>query len=68
MENQEIAQQSQMMMEQMGKCCMESSCMMKPGCCTTMYLFGILVIAGLAMIIVLQNKMLKEMRKGGKKK
>ena len=60
MDNQSDNKQMQMMMEHNGKGGMEMS---MSGCHTTMYAFGILVILGLAIEVILQAKMLKALRK-----
>ena len=52
------------MMEQNGSMNME---MTMHSCHTTIYVFGILVILGLVAQVVLQSKMLKQLRKANRK-
>lgn len=54
------------MMEKDGSC--KDMRMGKSGGCMLMFAFGVLVIAGLVTIIVLQSKMLKCLHKNGSKK
>ena len=56
--------ESQMMMGQGGK---GDMAMPMQSCRTTMFVFGILVIVALVIQIVLQAKMLKELRRTSKK-
>lgn len=67
MENNEIAN-CHATMEQPANCCVGGMCMPKEQCQGGMFLFGILVIAGLIAIIAMQGKILSELRKGNKKK
>ncbi len=68
MTTQEIAKQSGSMIDQMNSCCSQGSCnLMSNNCPMMMYIFGALVILGLISMIVMQNKMLKELRKVKKK-
>jgi hypothetical protein len=55
------------MVEKGGKCC-EAMTMNKVGCSAIPYVFGALVIIGLATLIVLQSKVLKALEKSFKKK
>ena len=64
MQNQDGSQQTQMMMEQGGKSGMGMS---MTGCHTTMYVFGLIVIVALLIQVVLQAKMLTELRRTSKK-
>ncbi len=49
-------------------CCVGGMCMPKEQCRGSMLIFAILVIVGLIAIIATLNKILKELRKGSKKK
>ena len=65
MKCQSGCQQKQAIMEQNGKMGDE---MPMASCHATMHIFGLLVIVGFIMVIVLQFKMLKELRKSNKKR
>ena len=62
MAHQPDHQDSQMMMEQKGDMMMQMQ-----GCHTTMHVFGFLVLLGILVQIVLQSKMLKELRRTSRK-
>lgn len=66
MENQGNTQHCAMVAKG-GKCC-DGMAMNAMGCRATGFVFGVLVLVGLAVVITMQSKILKQLQKSGKKK
>jgi len=67
MENNQIASCNSTT-EQPSQCCVGGVCMSKEQCQGGMFLFGVLIIVGFAVTLIMLGKILTELSKGGKKK